>query len=124
VLSILRRNNLDAISKKDFRVYEKYAKPATSIIVCPEFSANPTLIEDNGIRTANIEKMLVDLVCDNNIYGQYQGEELSNIFIGATKIYRVNYSQLLKYATLRKKKDTVISYLNECDEYRKIRELL
>jgi hypothetical protein len=124
VLAMLRRDGLDAVAKKDFSIFEKYRNPAVPIIVCPEYSANPTLIENNGIRIANIEKILVDLVCGGNIYGQYQGEELNNIFIGATKKYRINYSQLLKYATLRKRKDEVVLYLNECEGYREVRGLL
>ncbi|GHU61982.1 hypothetical protein AGMMS49983_02650 [Clostridia bacterium] len=124
VLTMLRRSNLAACSKKDFDVFEKYANSTVPVIVCPEYSANPSLIENNGIRIANIEKILVDLVCDKRIYGQYQGEELNNIFMGATKKYRVNYSQLLKYAALRKRKADVIFCLNQCDEYREIKGLL
>jgi hypothetical protein len=124
VLTMLRRTGLAACLKKDFVAFEKYTNPSVPIIVCPEYSANPTLIESDGVRVANIEKILVDLVCDKMIYGQYQGAELSNIFMGATKKYRVNYSQLLKYAALRKRKTEVIFYLNECAEYKEIRGLL
>ena len=68
--------------------------------------------------------MLVDLVCDEEVYGQYQGEELTNIFRGATRNYTVNYSQVLKYAASRKRKDAVHEMLLYTDVYVKIRTLL
>ena len=93
-------------------------------IIRPELAVNPNLPQEGNVRTANLEKILVDLVCDDDIYGQYQGEELLNIYQNATYGYIVNYSQMLKYATARKKKALVLEMLQETDMYKKIRDLL
>ena len=124
VLSALRREGIDAYAKKDYRVLEQYISSAQPFVVRPELSVNPNLPRENNIRSANLEKMLVDLICDEDIYGQYQGEELHNIYRNATDGYVVNYSQMLKYAASRKKKPAVLEMLQEISEYKKIMSLL
>ncbi len=124
VLSAMRKEGFDAYNKNDYPKMERYITTAQPIFIRPEFAVNPTMAKEGNVRLANIEKTLVDLVCDEDIYGQYQGEELQNIFQNATKRYAINYSQLLKYAGARKRKETVMQILQNTDEYQKVRNLL
>lgn len=124
VLSAMRKAGFDAYDKNDYPKMERYITTAQPILIRPELAINPTIAKDCNVRLANIEKTLVDLVCDEDIYGQYQGEELQNIFQNATKRYAINYSQLLKYAGARKRKETVMQILQNTDEYQKVRNLL
>ena len=62
----------------------------------------PETASERQLRVASLEKMLVNLICDEVIYGQYQGEELRNICKNANDSYAVDYSQLLEYAAARK----------------------
>jgi predicted transcriptional regulator of viral defense system len=124
VLSALRKDGVDAYAKSDYPRLEKYISTSNPVIVRPELAANPTLKARGKVHYANLEKTLVDLVCDDAIYGQYQGEELENIYRDATERYAVNYSQMLKYANARKKKLEVLSLLVSTPEFKKVRELL
>jgi hypothetical protein len=124
VLSALRKDDVDAYAKKDYRAFEQYVSSSQPFVVRPELSVNPNLSQEKNVRVANLEKMLVDLLCDEDIYGQYQGEELQNIYRNATEGYAINYSQMLKYASARKKKGAALEMLRETDEYNKIRSLL
>jgi hypothetical protein len=124
VLSALRKSGADAYAKQDFTQMERYVSSTQTIVVRPELSVNPNLKKEGNLRRANLEKILVDMVCDQDIYGQYQGEELQNIYIGATERYAINYSQMLKYAAARKKKPNVIELLQDTNEFRKVRDLL
>lgn len=124
ILSAMRKAGFDAYDKNDYPKMERYITTAQPILIRPELAINPTIAKDCNVRLANIEKTLVDLVCDEDIYGQYQGEELQNIFQNATKRYAINYSQLLKYAGARKRKETVMQILQNTDEYQKVRNLL
>ena len=124
VLSALRKDGLEACSKKDFSTFERYISSPRYFVVRPELSVNPKLPQRANIRAANLEKILVDLVCDETIYGQYQGEELLNIYKNATESFAVNYSQLLKYAAARKKKAPVLEMLKSTQAYNQIRGLL
>jgi predicted transcriptional regulator of viral defense system len=124
VLSALRKDGVDAYAKSDFTQMEKYVSSSQPFVVRAELSANPSLTQEKNIRAANLEKTLVDLVCDDDIYGQYQGAELQNIYRNATERYAVNYSQMLKYASARKKKAAVTELLRDTDEFAKVSELL
>jgi len=124
VVSTLRKENLLAYRKNDFPRIERYVDSNQPILIRPELSVNPTMPKKNNVRLAPIEKILVDLVCDADIYGQYQDSELGNIYNNATELYAVNYSQILKYAAARGKKDDVIKNLQETSEYQKVRPLL
>ena len=124
VVSTLRKEKIPAYRKNDYPQLERYVESIQPILVKPELSVNPNMPKDNNIRLATIEKILVDLVCDADIYGQYQDSELSNIYYNATELYAVNYSQILKYAAARGRKDDVIKNLLETSEYMKVRSLL
>ena len=121
VLSALRKGGIDAFAKKDYRILERYSASSQHFVIRPELSVNPTLPNENNVRIAGLEKILVDLVCDEDIFGQYQGEELHNIYQNATKEYAVNYSQMLKYAAARKKKASVLEMLQDTIIYNDIR---
>jgi predicted transcriptional regulator of viral defense system len=124
VLSAMRKAEFQAYDKNDYPKMERYIKTAQPIFIRPELAINPTMVKENNVRLANIEKTLVDLVCDDDIYGQYQGEELQNIFQNATAHYAINYSKLLKYAGARKRKEAVTQILQDTDEYQKVRNML
>ena len=124
VLSALRKEGVDAYAKKDFPAFERYISSSQTFVVRPELTVNPALTQNNNVRAANLEKILVDLVCDEDVYGQYQGKELQNIYKNVSDIYAINYSQMLKYATARKKKAPVLEMLQDTDMYSKIRDLL
>jgi hypothetical protein len=113
-----------AYAKKDFARLERYISSSQPVVIRPELAVNPNLPKENNIRTANLEKILVDLVCDADIYRQYQGEELQNIYKNATEMYAVNYSQLLKYAAARKKKAEVLDMLRDSGEFMKVKNLI
>jgi hypothetical protein len=124
VLSALRKENMEAYLKNDYPLIEKYLSTPNPIIVKSVLAENPTLPTDGRVHYANLEKTLVDLACDTKVFGQYQGEELINIYRDMTDRYRVNYSQMLKYAGARNKKQEVIHLLSETSEYKKIGALL
>jgi len=124
VLSALRKEGVEAYAKSDFPKLERYISSSQPFVIRPDLTVNPNLPQENNVRTANLEKLLVDLVCDEDIYGQYQGEELQNIYKNATDSYAVNYSQMLKYAAARKKKDPVLDMLGGTAIFNKIKDLL
>jgi hypothetical protein len=124
VVSTLRKEKIPAYRKNDYPQLERYLESNQPILVRPVLSVNPAMPKENNVKFAIIEKILVDLVCDTDIYGQYQDIELYNIYRNATELYAINYSQILKYASARGKKDDVVDYLQETSEYMKVRSLL
>jgi hypothetical protein len=76
------------------------------------------LQEINTIPTVTIEKMLVDIFCDQDIFIAQQGEEMSVIFREAFSKYTINSSKLLRYSGRRRKKEVLMQYLEKTINFR------
>jgi len=124
VVSFLRNEGIDAYIKKDYKLIEKYILTPQPYIIRSELITNPNLKSENNVRYSSLEKILVDIVCDDIVYSQYQDAELLNIYKNITNKYIINYSQMLKYAASRKRKSSVLALLDETTEFNKLRSLL
>jgi hypothetical protein len=93
---------------RDYVVREKEA-----IILKPIISRSPTQTIKSEIEIASLEKILVDIFCDKDIFISYQGSELKNIFSNAWKRYSINLSALLNYAGRRKRGEAILQYLKD-----------
>lgn len=83
-----------------------------AFIVKPLISESP-LLEIEGVRTPTLEKILVDLFCDTDLFVTYQGVERSRIFEEAFSRYTINEKMMLRYADRRKRKGALTEYLDE-----------
>ena len=82
-----------------------------AIIIIPLVSESPVQ-NTNGIDTISIEKLLVDIFCDDVIFSNQQGAEMRTIFNEAFAKYSVNQNRMLRYASRRGKKEYFQEYLN------------
>lgn len=80
------------------------------VIVKPLISEAPTQ-NINGVKTATIEKILVDIFCDEVIFSAQQGAEKRTIFEGAFAKYTINQNKMLRYADRRRKKDELNQFI-------------
>ena len=86
----------------DRSMMEKYVLPqADPIIVIPLISQSPHMTE-GGIPFPKLEKILVDIFVDEDIFFAFQGRELSNIYENAFAAYWVNERIMFRYAGRRK----------------------
>ncbi len=76
-------------------------------IVIRHLVSQAPLLEVDGVRTAGLEKILVDLFCDAELFASFGGAELENIFREAFKTYPVN---LYRYAG-RRRKEAIAQFL-------------
>lgn len=68
--------------------------------------------------TVTIEKLLVDIFCDPVIFNAQQGSEMNQIFSEASEKYSISESKMLRYASRRRKKKELDSFLDEISNYR------
>ncbi len=83
-----------------------------AIVIKPLISESP-LQEVNEINTITIEKMLVDLYCDTDLFGAFQGNEMRIIYSEAFNKYTINSNRLLRYASRRGKKEEIEEYITQ-----------
>ena len=72
----------------------------------------------SDIQTTTIEKLLVDVFCDNIILDAQQGAEKERIFNETFERYTVNENKMLRYADRRRKKIEFLDYINTIPKFR------
>jgi hypothetical protein len=102
--SVFIEPTMDLIIK--YLPYEK-----ETLIVKSLVSEAPLQIIDN-INSPTIEKILVDIFCDDVIFAAQQGFEMNTIFQEALNKYAVNENRMIRYANRRGKKETFLEYLD------------
>lgn len=83
---------------KDF-VYDNIDISKDAFIVKPLISESP-LTEIHGVKTPRIEKILVDIYCDDDM-DYLHGNEWNRIFDNAHELVSVNRTTMLRYASRR-----------------------
>lgn len=66
----------------------------------------------NVVPVATLEKIMVDLFADENLYHFYQGSELINIYEKILERYSINFTKLFSYAKRRKKEKEIKQFMN------------
>ncbi len=99
---------------KDF-VYDNIDISKTAVVVKPLVSESP-LTEIRGIPTPRIEKLLVDILCDDDM-DYLHGSEWYHILDHVMKTYSVNRSTLLRYASRRNAKVKIVKALENLNTH-------
>jgi len=86
-------------------------------ILLPFVTEAPTQIVKR-VETATIEKILVDIFCDEITFFAQQGHEMKVIFQQAFSKYAVQESTILRYADRRGKKKEIDNFLNKVSKFR------
>ncbi|MDO9679665.1 MAG: hypothetical protein Q7262_01510 [Bacteroidales bacterium] len=97
---------------------EKYLPDQKETFIVKSLVSEAPLQTINGINLPTIEKMLVDIFCDDVIFAAQQGSEMRTIFQEAFKKYTVNESRMIRYADRRRKKESFREYLNSISNLR------
>lgn len=90
---------------------EKYIPDEKETFIVKALVSEAPLQKINKINTVTIEKMLVDIFCDDVIFAAQQGSEMRTIFQEALSKYTVNENRMLRYADRRKGKNSFREYL-------------
>lgn len=90
---------------------ENYVLPqASPIIVLPLISESPRTTH-NKIPFPKLEKILVDILVDENIFFAFQGAELSTIYENAFNTYWLNQRTMFRYARRRNAEKIVQEFI-------------
>jgi DNA-binding Lrp family transcriptional regulator len=105
------RNKKSVFIEPTNDILEKYIVNEKEVfIVKPLISEAPTQ-NINGVETATIEKILLDIFCDDVIFSAQQGAEKRTIFKEAFTKYTINQSKMLRYADRRRKKEELNQFV-------------
>lgn len=88
-------------------IISKYVMDSKEPIIISRLTTEAPTQQVENISTVTLEKILVDLFCDEKLFGTYQGAELERIYRSAFEKYTVSNSKLLRYANRRNKKNDI-----------------
>ena len=111
VFYFLKENKYSVFIEPSSDILEKYLPDDKVTLIVKSLVSEAPLQTVNGINLPTIEKMLVDVFCDNVIFAAQQGSEMSTIFREALSKYTVNENRMLRYADRRRKKDSFREFL-------------
>ena len=99
------RGNVFLNPSKD--ILDKYANRNESITIIKNLITDAPLQEVEQVKISSIEKILVDLILDTELYAAYQGRDLDSIIENAFQYNTIKKDTLLRYADRRRKKPFV-----------------
>lgn len=103
--------------KPDLKTMEYYvAESDRPVILKPLITRSPlkSAVHDNyKYYTPALEKILVDIIADNNLFYFLEGTETEGILMNAFDKYHIDKSALINYAARRGKKEIMIAYVNK-----------
>lgn len=97
--------------KPDATLVEKYISEEKEAIVVKLMISRAPIRRVEKVPVSTLEKILVDLFCDEVTFYAYRGNELVNIFGHAFKYYAVNFSRLFNYAKRRRREKPLRYFL-------------
>ena len=118
VFYFLKEEKLPVFIEPTIDIIEKYLFDSKETLIVKPLVTEAPLQKIEGINTITLEKMLVDIFCDNVIFAAQQGSELRTIYQEALTKYSVNENRMLRYANRRRKKDSLQEYLNSFSNLR------
>lgn len=99
-------------------VIEKYLPDEKETLIVKSLVSEAPLQILNRINYPTIEKILVDIFCDDVIFAAQQGYEMRTIFQEVFNKYTVNESRMMRYADRRRKKESFREYLDSISNLR------
>lgn len=105
------RNNVFLNPSKD--ILNKYAKTEKPIIIIKNLVTGSPLQIVNNVQIPSIEKILVDLIIDSELFSAYQGRDLTSVIENAFEYNTINMDTLLRYAGRRGKETMIADLIND-----------
>lgn len=99
------RDNVFLNPSKD--ILDKYANRKEPIVIIKNLITGAPLQDLEQVKIPSIEKILVDLIVDTELYTAYQGRDLDSIIENAFQYTTIKKDTLLRYADRRRKKSFV-----------------
>jgi len=112
VFYFLKETNNSVFLNPNSDILNKYLSNNKDVLIVKHYISESPIQKISEIKTATIEKILVDIYCDEIIFAAQQGFEMRTIFNNVYERYAVNESKMLRYANRRKKKESFKEYIN------------
>ncbi|WP_147296682.1 DUF6577 family protein [Flagellimonas nanhaiensis] len=109
-LSEIRKN---VFLNPSIDILDMYANEDKDKIIIRNLITDAPLQRTNNVQIPSIEKIIVDLILDTELYSNYQGRDLESIIENVYNLYSIKEDRLLRYAKRRRKREYVESVIKD-----------
>lgn len=113
VFAFLQESTKNVFLNPSKHEIETYMITGQSNIIVKNMLIESQIEIRDDVSIPKIEKIMVDLFVDDELYSMYQGGELKNIYAAFFEMFSINQSTLNRYATKRKVKERFLKFLIE-----------
>ena len=113
VFHFIKETNKNTFKEPSRDAMENYVFDGKDTIIVKSLISEAPVQKVDNITVPAIEKILVDLYADSEIFFFLQGSEMLNIFENALGKYTVNTDRLLRYAKRRNKREELNKILTQ-----------
>ena len=106
VFSLLTEQGKGVFYEPDAQTLELYVQTVIRPVIVKQLISQAPVSKDHEMSTPRLEKLLVDLVTEQELYDAQQSE-LEHIYSTVKNIYNINQSRLLRYAGRRNRRKEV-----------------
>lgn len=107
VFYTLNEQRKEIFLNPSIEVLDNYVSLAKNPIIIKALITESPLIDTHHVMAASLEKILVDIYCEPDLYAGFQGAELKRIYQNASEKYVINEPKMLRYANRRGKKEEI-----------------
>mgnify|MGYP000853775148 CR=1 FL=1 len=118
VFYFLKEMKFSVLVEPTGNLIEKYIPDEKETLIVKSLVTEAPTQSYNDINSVTLEKILVDIYCDDKIFAAQQGSEMRIIFEEALRKYIVNEDRMLRYADRRRKKEGFREYLSSISKLR------
>ena len=112
VFHILQESGQNVFLNPTKEIIENYLYSAKSPIIIQNLITEAPTQKIDKLMTATLEKILVDIISDSDLFSTFQGRELHNIYQTAFERYKISQSKMKRYAKRRSKMEKLNSILS------------
>lgn len=95
----------------DDTFFDRYISTSDNVIIVKNLNSEAPTLKLNELTIPTLEKILVDILIDNNLFAAQQGE-LDFIFKTAFDKYDINESKMKRYAARRNREEEIEKMIN------------
>jgi len=112
IFYFLKEANCSVFIEPTNDILDKYLPADKDSLIITSLITEAPIQTINGMNTVSLEKMLVDIFCDEIIFSAQQGKEMRTIFKEAFAKYTINENRMLRYSDRRGKKEALKEYMD------------
>jgi hypothetical protein len=114
IYDFLKKENIrNVYLQPDQKEIERYIFETESSVILQSLVSKAPTQKSDGIITATIEKIIVDLFSDKKLFSAFQGNELAHIVNNAKNRYSIDFTKIFSYAKRRRKEVEILKFLSE-----------